>query len=89
MPTTNSLDQSTIEPGLYRHYKGGLYKVLGAARHSETLEMLVVYEALYKNDLGQLWVRPLKMFTETVQPNGPGSPVVSRFKKIDEHEQET
>lgn len=89
MPTTNSLDQSTIEPGLYRHYKGGLYKVLGAARHSETLEILVVYEALYKNDLGQLWVRPLKMFTETVQPNGPGSLVVSRFKKIDEHEQET
>lgn len=87
MPNS-SLDQGTIEPGLYRHYKGGLYKVLGAARHSETLEMLVVYEALYKNDLGQLWVRPLKMFKDTVQPNGPSSPAVPRFMRIESHDSE-
>jgi hypothetical protein len=79
---TDNTEQETIETGLYRHYKGGLYKVFGTARHSETLELLVVYEALYKNDLGQLWVRPLSMFRERVQPGGPGSPHVPRFERI-------
>ena len=51
-------------PGLYRHYKGGLYRVIGTARHSETDEMLVVYRCLYDND--SLWVRPLRMFQESV-----------------------
>lgn len=74
--------QDSIEPGLYRHYKGGLYKVFGIARHSETLELLVMYEALYKNDLGQLWVRPLSMFLENVQPGGPSSPPMPRFTRI-------
>lgn len=50
--------------GLYRHYKGAEYQVLGVAKHSETEEELVVYRALY-GDFG-LWVRPLTMFTETV-----------------------
>jgi hypothetical protein len=71
-----------VEPGLYRHYKGGLYKVLGTARHSETLELLVVYEALYKNDLGQLWVRPLSMFLESVTPAGAGSEPIQRFSRV-------
>jgi hypothetical protein len=50
--------------GLYKHYKGALYQVIGMARHSETLEELVVYQALY----GQygLWVRPAAMFAETI-----------------------
>ena len=51
-------------PGIYRHYKGNLYEVMGTAQHSESAETLVVYRALY-GDYG-LWVRPLAMFTESV-----------------------
>lgn len=51
-------------PGLYRHYKGGEYRVIGTARHSESEELLVVYRCRYDND--SLWVRPLAMFMETV-----------------------
>lgn len=61
-----------IKPGIYKHYKGNLYKVLGVARHSETLEELVVYQALYDSEkfgAHALWVRPLKMFLETVTVN--------------------
>lgn len=53
-----------IRPGRYRHFKGNEYQVLGMARHSETLEELVVYRALYGD--GGLWVRPASMWTETV-----------------------
>lgn len=53
-----------ILPGLYRHFKGGLYRVEGVARHSETLEEMVVYRALYGE--GGLWVRPAAMWSETV-----------------------
>ncbi|WP_373779329.1 DUF1653 domain-containing protein [Neisseria dentiae] len=55
---------TTVKPGIYRHYKGNLYEVLGTARHSETEEILVVYRALY-GDYG-LWVRPAAMFAESV-----------------------
>ena len=55
-------------PGRYRHYKGGEYEVVGVARHSETDERVVVYRPRY-GDRG-LWVRPLAMFTETVQIDG-------------------
>jgi len=48
--------------GIYEHYKGKRYKVLGLARHSETLEELVLYDCLYPNDLGKTWVRPKEMF---------------------------
>ncbi len=58
----------SLQTGLYRHYKGGAYRVLGTARHSETEEELVVYQALY-GECG-LWVRPLAMFTETVEVEG-------------------
>lgn len=51
-------------PGIYRHYKGALYEVLGTSLHSETEEHLVVYRALY-GEYG-LWVRPLEMFVEAV-----------------------
>lgn len=57
-----------LKPGLYRHYKGKLYNVIGIANHSETLEKLVVYRALYDNC--DLWVRPLAMFLETVENEG-------------------
>lgn len=56
------------KPGLYRHYKGNDYRVVGLARHSETLEPMAVYEALY--DEGGLWVRPAGMFMETVEIDG-------------------
>lgn len=55
---------TTIQLGIYRHYKGNLYEVCGLARHSETEQELVVYRALY-GDYG-LWVRPLSMFTEQI-----------------------
>jgi hypothetical protein len=54
--------------GRYRHYKGGEYEVLGVARHSETLEALVIYRPLY-NDSG-LWVRPHAMFFEALEVDG-------------------
>jgi cyclomaltodextrinase len=50
--------------GIYRHYKGKEYEVIGIAKHSETLEDFVVYRALYGE--GELWIRPLKMFEEQV-----------------------
>jgi len=55
-------------PGRYRHYKGGLYEVIGTARHSETLEPLTLYRALY-GEKG-LWVRPAAMFGEDVTVDG-------------------
>lgn len=57
-----------IKPGKYRHYKGGEYEVLGMATHSETLEPMVVYRALY-GEYG-LWVRPAHMWSEQVTVNG-------------------
>ncbi len=59
-----------LKLGIYEHYKGKKYRVIGVAKHSETLEDMVVYEALYGNDLSKLWVRPLKMFLEEVEVNG-------------------
>ena len=59
-------------PGRYRHYKGGMYEVLGVARHSETEEELVVYRPLY-GDRG-LWVRPRAMFLDTVLVQGEPVP---------------
>ncbi|WP_137885474.1 DUF1653 domain-containing protein [Pseudomonas sp. 2FE] len=61
-----------LQPGLYRHYKGPEYRVFGVARHSETEEQVVVYQALY-GDYG-LWVRPLSMFRETVEVDGQAVP---------------
>lgn len=55
-------------PGRYRHYKGGVYTVIGTARHSESGEWLVVYRPEYGERA--LWVRPLAMFTETVMVDG-------------------
>ena len=68
-----------IKLGRYRHYKGKLYEVIGLAHHSETLEELVVYKALYKNKLGSLWVRPKAMFLEKVKVGVEFQP---RFKYI-------
>jgi len=61
-------DMNEIKPGRYRHYKGQEYEVIGIARHSETLEDLVVYRALYGE--GEIWVRPREMFLDTVEREG-------------------
>ena len=53
-----------IQPGIYRHFKGNRYEVVGIARHSETMEPMVVYRALY-GECG-LWVRPASMWNEIV-----------------------
>ena len=66
-----------IKGGKYKHFKGNLYEVINIARCSETLEEFVVYKALY-GDYG-LWIRPLKMFTESVIVNGED---VQRFQFI-------
>lgn len=63
---------ATPVPGIYRHYKGARYEVLGTAQHSETEQLLVVYRALYGEH--GLWVRPLEMFTEKVTRNGQRQP---------------
>jgi len=68
-----------IKNGRYRHYKDKYYEVLGEATHSESLETMVVYKALYGNY--GLWVRPKKMFTETVLCNGQQ---VARFCYVGE-----
>ena len=68
-----------IQPGLYRHYKGKIYEVIGTARHSESLEELVVYKATYQPEGENLWVRPAAMFLETVMIDGAER---KRFEKL-------
>ena len=61
-----------IRPGRYRHFKGKEYRVLCLARHSETEEWMVVYQALY--DEGGIWVRPAAMWNEIVERDGKSFP---------------
>lgn len=68
-----------MELGLYKHYKGKRYEVIGIARHSETLEELVVYKATYQKEGENLWVRPKIMFQEKVMVDGVE---VQRFEKV-------
>jgi hypothetical protein len=65
-----------IPPGLYRHYKGLPYEVIGTVRHSETLEPMTLYRALY-GERG-LWVRPAAMFREEVEIDGVRQPRFAR-----------
>ncbi|WP_218242603.1 DUF1653 domain-containing protein [Comamonas fluminis] len=65
-------------PGLYEHYKGMRYEVIGTVRHSETLEPMTLYRALYGEH--GLWVRPASMFNETVVIEGVEQP---RFRRVD------
>ncbi|MDB9953436.1 DUF1653 domain-containing protein [Porticoccaceae bacterium] len=62
----------SLEKGFYKHYKGNLYEVIDVARHSETEEEHVVYRTLYGDY--STWIRPLAMFTETVQIDGQQVP---------------
>ena len=67
-----------IPPGRYRHFKGNLYEVIAIARHSETLEPMVVYRALYGN--GGVWVRPAAMWNEEIIRDGR---TVQRFSRVE------
>lgn len=68
-----------IKPGLYRHFKGGIYEVLFVAKNSETLEDMIVYRANY-GDHG-IWVRPISMWNETIERGGK---TFKRFEYIGE-----
>ena len=68
--------------GRYRHYKGMAYELLGAVRHSETLEPLALYRPLYGE--GALWVRPYAMFFETVVIDGVAQPRFARLPDADQ-----
>ena len=73
------METQQVKIGKYRHFKGNEYEVICIAKHSETLEPLVVYKALYGE--GGIWVRPLAMFHEKVKHNGQ---ILSRFTYIEE-----
>ena len=60
------------KPGLYKHYKGNFYTVIGLAMHSETEEMMVIYQP--KKEGATLWVRPEKMFNELIEIDGKSVP---------------
>lgn len=68
-----------IKLGKYRHFKGNEYEVIGLGTHSETLEAMVIYKALYGN--GEIWLRPLSMWNDTVEYNGR---YLKRFQYIGE-----
>lgn len=68
-----------IKLGKYRHFKGNMYEVIAVAKHSETLEDMVVYKALYGE--GGYWVRPLSMWNETIERDGT---IIKRFTYVDE-----
>jgi hypothetical protein len=77
------MSSDQIKTGIYRHYKGKLYEVIALVHHSETVEELVLYKALYETEFGMdsLWVRPKKMFFETIEVDGKKVP---RFEFIEE-----
>ena len=69
--------EPSLKPGIYRHFKGNEYRLIGISRHSETLEPLVVYKALYTSpDFGPnaIWARPLSSFTEIIERDGKTFP---------------
>jgi hypothetical protein len=75
----SEISNEIVTGGLYRHYKGKMYRALDIVRHSETLEELVLYETLYENELGKLWVRPKAMFLSNIEIEGRS---VRRFQPV-------
>jgi len=73
----------SIKLGKYRHFKGGEYQVIGTAKHSESLEVMVIYKPLYELKAGELetWVRPIEMFFDTKEHEGK---TVPRFSFMQE-----
>lgn len=76
----SAMENNVIKLGKYKHYKGHEYEVIAVAKHSETLEEVVVYRALYGE--GQMWVRPLNMFLEEVEIDGKRIPRFSYVGKL-------
>ncbi len=70
-----------LKLGIYKHYKGNLYELIAIANHSETLEKMVVYKALYGKE--EVWVRPISMWDELVEADGK---IVHRFELVEEDE---
>lgn len=75
------MELSKIQPGVYQHYKGGMYRVHGLVKHHETLEDLVLYETLYENPLSRFWIRPVDVFLEEIDREGERVP---RFRYVGE-----
>lgn len=71
--------EQTVKPGIYKHFKGHTVKVLGVAKHSETMEDYVVYDHMETNHLSDLWVRPVAMFLEEIEREGKR---VKRFEYL-------
>lgn len=74
-----SFEKEIIPGAIYQHYKGKQYRVIGVGKHSESLEDMVLYEALYENSLGRLWCRPAYMWSEMIDVQGNKVP---RFKLL-------
>lgn len=72
-------DIPSVEQGIYEHFKGNLYEVLGVALHTETLEPMVVYKPQYESPT-EYWVRPYSMFFDMVEKDGGRVP---RFRKVE------
>ena len=70
-----------MKKGIYRHYKGGVYELVDVARHSETLEELIIYKNV---ESGDVWARPAHMWSETVEVNGR---TVLRFQPVEDSEE--
>ncbi len=78
-----SINNMNITPGTYKHYKGGMYEVIGTGRIEATLEECVIYKMLYETEdfpEGSLWVRPVTVFLEEVEVDGE---MVPRFVRVD------
>ena len=74
-------DDVKVKNGIYQHYKGNKYEVIGVAKNSETFESFVVYRALYDNKVSKLWIRQVDLFTDKVEVDGES---VDRYKYIGE-----
>ena len=77
-------NNEVIINGVYKHYKGNLYRVIGIGVHSESLEKLVIYRAV--DDTNKIWVRPLNMWNEEIEKDGK---IVKRFEFIMEFPDKT
>jgi hypothetical protein len=76
------LEIPKLEPGIYEHYKGNRYKVVGVGIDTETEQPVVIYQPIYSSDVS-FWVRPYDMFVGTVDVGGK---IIPRFKKIADSE---
>ena len=77
------MEPNKMKLGKYKHFKGKEYEVIGIGKHSETLEDMVIYKALYSDEQygdGQIWVRPFAMFAEKVEVDGKKVP---RFEYVE------